>query len=223
LKLSQYHIKAVLFDLDGTLVDTLEDLAAAVNTMLTSLGRLPLEVTAIKHLIGGGARNLVQRALNSDSTEDVEHGLNLLLEYNTRNIAVKSRLYPGARELLEKLASLGIIMAIISNKNESLCRILLETLDVEQYFSIICGGDTFPELKPSPTPLLHVIKHLGLTPDQVVMVGDSINDIAAGNRARITTIGCKWGFGETEELINATYRVSSCREIGELIDKLELE
>jgi phosphoglycolate phosphatase len=223
LEVSQDHIKAVLFDLDGTLVDTLEDLAAAVNHMLTSMKRLPLEVTAVRHLIGGGARNLVQRALNSDSVEDVELGLNLLLEYNKLNIAVKSKLYPGARELLEKLASQGKIMAIISNKNESLCRILLETLEVEQYFSIICGGDTFPELKPSPSPLLYVVKHLGLTPDQTVMVGDSINDIAAGNRARITTIGCKWGFGEAEELIDATYRVSSCGELGELIDKLELE
>lgn len=220
---SQFQTKAVLFDLDGTLVDTLEDLAAAVNHMLISLERPPLEVAAIRHLIGGGARNLVQRALNSDSAVDVERGLKLLLEYNSTNIAVKSRLYPGARDFLENLASQGIIMAIISNKNESLCRLLLETLGVEQYFSIICGGDTFPELKPSPSPLLYVVNHLGLTPDQTIMVGDSINDIVAGNRARIATIGCKWGFGDTEELRDATYRASSCKEVFDIIQKLNMD
>jgi len=222
LEPSPYHIKAVLFDLDGTLVDTLDDLAAAVNHMLTGLGRLPLEVTTIRRLIGGGARNLVQRALNTNSTEAVESGLKLLLDYNAINIAVNSKLYPGARELLEELASQNMIMAIISNKNESLCRQLLEKLEVEQFFSIICGGDTFPELKPSPTPLLYVVKHLGLTPDQAIMVGDSINDITAGNLARITTIGCKWGFGEKEEIADATYKAASLNDISSILQILNM-
>ena len=213
----QNKIKAVLFDLDGTLVDTLEDLSDAVNHMLKSFGKPEQEVATIKHLIGKGSRDLTQRALQTDSTDDIERGMKLLLEFNTKNIAVKSKLYPGVRELLETLSSAGICMAIVSNKNENLSRLILDTLGIGHFFAIICGGDTYPVLKPSPLPLLHVAERLCLTPDQVIMVGDSINDITAGNLAEITTIGCDWGFGGEEEIVDATYKASSCKEIGEIL------
>jgi phosphoglycolate phosphatase len=219
---NQGKVKAVLFDLDGTLVDTLEDLSDAVNHMLKSFGKPELEVATIKQLIGKGSRDLTQRALQTDSPDDLERGLKVLLEFNTKNIAVKSKLYPGATEILEKLASEGITMAIVSNKNESLSRLILDTLGIGHYFEIICGGDTFPVLKPSPLPLLHVVERFGLTPDQVVMVGDSINDIMAGNLAGITTIGCEWGFGGNEEVINATYKASTCNEVSGILQSMTL-
>jgi phosphoglycolate phosphatase len=213
-------IKVVLFDLDGTLVDTLEDLSDAVNHMLTEFGKPALEVDTIKHLIGKGSRNLVQRALQSDSLEDIERGLKLFIDFNSRNIAVHSRLYPGVNELLQGLSKHGIKMAIVSNKNEALSRQILDVLGIEHFFTLICGGDTLPELKPSPLPLLRTVAGLGFAPDQAVMVGDSINDIMAGNLAGIVTIGCSWGFGGEEEVSKATHKASSCSEVTEILLRL---
>lgn len=213
-------LKAVLFDLDGTLVDTLEDLSAAVNHMLTGFGRSALAVETIRQLIGKGSRDLTQRALQSSSAEEIERGMQLLIDYNSRNIAVHSRLYPGVPELLNGLSERGIKMAIVSNKNEALSRQILDVLGVAQYFAYICGGDTFPELKPSPLPLLHVTGQFGLTKEDVVMVGDSINDITAGNLAEIATIGCDWGFGGEQEIANATWKVSSCGEAARILHEL---
>jgi phosphoglycolate phosphatase len=198
-----------LFDLDGTLVDSLDDLTDAVNHMLTGFGRHPLEPCQVRQLVGKGARNLVQRALETNDPGKIEQGLALFTEFNELHIADKSRLYPGARELLQRLAADGTRMAVISNKQEALSRLILKTLEIDVFFDVIAGGDTFLEMKPSPLPLLRVIDELGCSPADALMVGDSINDIQAGIRAGITTIGCTWGYGNSEELYDADYRTES--------------
>ena len=205
-------IKAVFFDLDGTLVDSLDDLRDAVNHMLSVFDRRALNANEVRRLIGKGARNLVQRALATDSPEMVEQGLQLFTAYNAVHIADKSSLYPGTLEMLETLRGRGIRMAVISNKNEELCRLIIRTLKIEEYFPIICGGDTFPAMKPSPLPLFEVLNRLQLYPYNSIMIGDSINDIQAGKLARITTIGCRWGYGNEEELIDADHRINSWPE-----------
>jgi phosphoglycolate phosphatase len=111
----------------------------------------------------------------------------------------------------------GIRMAVISNKNEALSRLIIKTLKIEEYFTIICGGDTFPEMKPSPLPLLEVLESLKLHHSKSIMIGDSINDVQAGKLARITTIGCRWGYGNDEELIDADYRIGSWQEAVSII------
>jgi len=206
-------IATVLFDLDGTLVDSLHDLTDAVNHMLTGFGRQQLDPVQVRQLVGKGARNLVQRALASDSPAEISRGLAAFTEFNTIHIADKSRLYPGVREMLQQLADCGIRLAIISNKNEELSRLILKTLEVDGFFDIIAGGDTFAEMKPSPLPLLQVINKLGCSPAEAVMVGDSINDIQAGNCAGITTIGCRWGYGNSDELNESKYSADSCSDI----------
>jgi phosphoglycolate phosphatase len=108
-------------------------------------------------------------------------------------------------------------MAVISNKNESLSRLILKALGVDGFFDSIAGGDTFEEMKPSPLPLLKIIEILGHSPARAVMVGDSINDIQAGNRARIATIGCTWGYGSPAELNRADYRATSPAEVYSII------
>jgi len=210
-------ICGVLFDLDGTLVDSLEDLTDAVNHMLATFGKPELATDAVRRMVGKGARHLVQQALSADPAADIERGLQLFLEFNAGHIADKSRLYPGAREMLDKLAAAGIRMAIVSNKNEAMSRLILQALDAEGYFSVISGGDSCAEMKPSPLPLLQAMEQLGTTPGTTVMVGDSINDIQAGRRAGITTIGCSWGFGYPEELVDATLIAASCPELEPLL------
>lgn len=211
------QIKAAFFDLDGTLVDSLDDLRDAVNHMLSVFGRNPLNANEIRRLIGKGARNLVQRALATESLEMVEQGLQLFTTYNAAHIADKSSLYPGTLEMLETMKSRGISMAIISNKNEALSRLIIKTLKIEEYFPIICGGDTYPEMKPSPLPLLEVLGSLNLHHSNSIMIGDSINDIQAGKLAGITTIGCRWGYGNDEELIDADYCIDTWQEAVSII------
>lgn len=205
-------IKAAFFDLDGTLVDSLEDLMDAVNHMLSVLGRKTLDSSEVRRLIGKGARNLVQRALATDSPHMIEQGLQLFTGYNAAHIADKSSLYPGTREMLDSMKACGIEMAVISNKNEALSRLIIKTLQIEDYFGIICGGDTFAEMKPSPLPLLEVLDGLNLQRSHSVMIGDSINDIQAGKQAGITTIGCRWGYGSDAELMDADYSIDSWQE-----------
>ena len=214
-------ISVALFDLDGTLVDSLDDLADAVNHMLAGFGRQQLEPVQVRQLVGKGARNLVQRALATSSPEEINRGLAAFTEFNELHIADKSRLYPGVRELLQQLANDGIRMAVISNKQEALSRLILKTLKVDAFFDIIAGGDTFPEMKPSPLPLVRVIDEFNCSPAEAVMVGDSINDIQAGNRAGITTIGCGWGYGESQELSEAGFRADSCCDIIALLQQLD--
>jgi len=214
------NIRAVLFDLDGTLVNSLADLTDALNFMLAAFGKNALTTAEVVLLVGKGVRNLVQRALGSDAPADIERGLGLFVAFNTAHIADKSSLYPGARELLKALRADDLQLAVISNKQESLSRLILESLGVAGYFEVICGGDTFPEMKPSPMPLLKVIEGLGLMPGQTVMIGDSINDIQAAKQAGIAIIGCTWGYGGLRELTEADHLADSCPEIVSILNQL---
>ena len=214
-------VALVLFDLDGTLVDSLQDLTNAVNHMLAGFGRQTLTQPEVRQLVGKGARNLVQRALATSSSIDIEAGLAAFTEFNEIHIADNSRLYPGVLELLQQLRTDGIRMAVISNKNESLSRLILKTLEINVFFDSIAGGDTFSEMKPSPLPLQQIIEKLCCSPADSIMVGDSINDIQAGNRAKITTIGCSWGYGNREELSESGFFADSCSDIINILRALD--
>ena len=206
-------IRAVLFDLDGTLVDSLHDLADAVNHVRSVFSCQPLTMDAVRAKVGKGARNLLQQALPDATDTDIDRALNLFIHYNRQHIADKTRLYPGMLETLHQLAAHSIKLAVITNKNEDLSRLLLQTLGVDDLFETICGGDTYPDKKPSPLPLLKVAEKMGSHVHECVMVGDSINDIEAGQRAGIASIGCTWGYGIIDELAGAQKRVHSPQEL----------
>lgn len=212
-------VRAALFDLDGTLVDSLGDLTDAVNHMLAGFGRPSLTAASVRQLVGKGAKNLVRRALGTESQDDIARALELFVTYNSDHIADKSSLYPGVREALHHLDENGIRMAVISNKNEALCRLVMEALGIARQFEIICGGDTFSEMKPSPLPLLRVVERLGVAPHEAVMIGDSINDVQAGQQAGATTIGCVWGYGGLEELTEADHRAASLGDVTAILLK----
>ena len=167
----------------------------------------------MRQLVGQGALRLVERALPGAADDEVERGLALFLAYNEAHIADRTVLYPGVAQTLEVLAGQGVPMVILSNKNVSLCRTLLESLRVYRFFADVVGADSLPFRKPSPEPVLHILRQFGVAPAGAVMVGDSINDIAAGRDAGVVTVGCRYGYGDLSELTDADYRISAFPEL----------
>lgn len=206
-------IRAAFFDLDGTLVDSLQDLTDAVNHIRGAFSLSPLAEDAVRLKVGKGARNLIEQVLPGHAAPDISRALDLFLEFNGQHIADKSRLYPGIPETLDELAARDIKMVVISNKHEELSRLILRELGIHDRFENICGGNTYPECKPSPLPLLKEAEKLGYAPFECVMVGDSINDIEAGKRAHITSIACTWGYGNRDELAGADFFVQAPLEL----------
>lgn len=199
----------IIFDLDGTLIDSLADLTDATNHMLTTIGRAPLAEQEVRLLVGQGARRLVERALPGADETGIERALSLFIDYNHRNIAVRTVLYPGVRETLDALRARGARLAVVSNKNVDLCLEVLAVLAIEGYFDAVLGADSLPQRKPSPEPVLKLLADFGVGAGRAAMVGDSINDIAAGKGAGVTTVGCTWGYGVPEELVDADFLITN--------------
>lgn len=210
------QIKLIIFDLDGTLVDSLGDLTDATNLMLATFYRPQLSPAEVRKLVGQGARRLVERALQGVSMEEVERGLQLFLVYNDAHIADKTRLYPGVEETLGLLKTQRRQMAVISNKSVALCRKLLSVLGVDNYFETIIGADSLPFRKPSPEPVLKLLRDFGIAAEKSAIIGDSINDIAAGKGAGIMTVGCSYGYGDATEIAMADYRIDNFGDLLQL-------
>jgi phosphoglycolate phosphatase len=210
------NIDLIIFDLDGTLIDSLDDLANATNHMLMSLGKAAATREQVRGYVGQGARRLVERAMPDATPDEIERGLSCFLVYNEEHIVDRTRLYPGVVETLTVLRDAGITLAVVSNKNVALCTKVLKTLRADGFFACVIGADSLAERKPSPEPLLKVILDLEGSPDRAAIVGDSINDIAAGKAAGIVTIGCTFGYGDREEVADADYLIDSVPELLDL-------
>lgn len=218
--------KLIIFDLDGTLIDSAPDLALALNFMLSSLGRSTFSLEEIHNWVGNGAQTLVLRALcakrdvqNEPYPEDFEKALQLFLDFYAQNSCVKTATYPGVVESLSVLQERGYILAIVTNKPVAFVQTILVTLKIAQYFTYHIGGDSLEEKKPHPAPLLHVCKHLGFSIKESVMVGDSKNDILAAQHAPMDVIGVSYGYNYAEDI--ADYKpnvvIDSMLEILEII------
>jgi len=195
-----------LFDLDGTLIDSKEDIARAANAALTGLGHHPLSVPDLLPFVGDGINALIHRVLlNAGGAEPDSHyiaaGVELMLQAYNRHICDSTRLYPGVRETLDRLhwARFGLI----TNKPEALTRRLLQVFNLADRFSLVLGGDSLPQRKPDPAPLLEAMARTGIPPGETVMVGDSRTDVLAGKAADVTTCGVSYGFRSREELVAA--------------------
>jgi len=208
-------IKLIIFDLDGTLVDSLDDLTDATNHMLMRFGRVTLKREDVRLLVGQGAKRLVERAMPGAFPEQIDEGIRLFLDYNDLHIADKTILYPGVAETVPRLAE-KFFLAVISNKYESHCKKLLSVLGLSKYFAWVMGVDSHPARKPSPEPLMKIMEELSVSAPETVMVGDSSNDIIAGKGARVVTIGCSYGYGDRSEIADADYRIDVFPEILDL-------
>jgi phosphoglycolate phosphatase len=209
--------RLLILDLDGTLVDSLPDLTAAANDTRAGFGLPPLSSDGVRQLVGEGAQRLVERALPGLTPAQVAAGLARFLDYNRDHVADRAAFYPGVLPTLTALRDRGTVLAVVSNKNEQLCRDLLRILGGDHLFAAILGADSLPERKPSPLPLRHLMARFGTAPDETVMVGDGINDFLAGRAAGVRSIGCPWGYGGAQELAQADLLIASFPELATVL------
>ncbi len=193
--MTHFSFDIVGFDLDGTLLDTSGDLAAAVNHALASVDRPALTVEQVKPMIGGGARHMLKQGLTATGGYD-EAMLDTLhtelLAYYEANICVLTVPYPGVIEALDALAAKGVTLGIVTNKIERFARTVLDQLGLTDRFACVLGGDTMAESKPSPMPIHEMVRICG--GGKAAFVGDSIFDIQAAQAAGLPTIACSFGF-----------------------------
>lgn len=188
-------VRAAVFDLDGTLIDSVPDIAAALNTCLVSEGRAPLNEDGVAKLVGGGARELVARALGAATLDaDVDRVHADFLAYYDAEPVTRTRLYPGARELLFELRDTGLPLAICTNKPQHLTDLILARMDLAAYFSAIWGAAPGQPLKPDAACLRNICTRLGTEPAETVMVGDSYTDVAAARAAGCLSILVAHGY-----------------------------
>ena len=186
-----------IFDLDGTLVDTLEDITASVNFTLQKLGRPVIPLGKVREYIGDGITLLLKRSLGGRE-ELLEDAKGIYTVHHSRNLMVRSRLYPGVRETLEHFRSLPL--AVVTNKSREFSEPLLQELGIRNYFRLVIGADAGLPLKPAPDAFLRIMEETGVSRDLAVVVGDGTTDIAAGKAAGITTCAVTYGFRSEAEL-----------------------
>lgn len=183
----------VVFDLDGTLVDSQRDLTDAVNATRAWMGLAPLPQENVARFVGSGAPVLVQRALPDAGEEDWDRGLKYFLDYYREHMLDSTRLYPGVREALDCLHSAGVPMAVLTNKPIRFTLQMLEGLKLDLHFFRVYGGNSFPEKKPNPIGLEALIAESGVARDRTVMVGDSAVDVQTARNAGARAWGVTWG------------------------------
>ena len=188
----------LVFDLDGTLVDTAPDLIASLNHCLASAGMEPAERETMGFHVGLGSRSLIERAYALRSrtlpAEELDRLSQVFLRHYTEKIPGNSKPYPGVLEAIERHRAEGFRFAICTNKPEALAVKLVEALGMLPLFSAICGADTFPFRKPDPRHLTETILRAGGTPDSSVMVGDSRTDIDTAKAASIPVVAVDFGY-----------------------------
>ncbi|WP_376705240.1 phosphoglycolate phosphatase [Mesorhizobium sp. ISC25] len=198
--------KAILFDLDGTLVDSAPDIAAAVNELLAGRDLPPLRLDQVKAMIGGGIRKLVERAFAASGTPLLGSALDeanrVMAPIYRRHLTSRTRLMPGVREILTHLHLSGIAMAVVTNKPQLAAREILLHFRLTEYLGAIVGGDAVTYLKPAPDALLLALDQLQVEPRDTLMVGDSSADVAAARAAGMAVILLRGGYSQipVEEL-----------------------
>ncbi len=188
----------IVFDLDGTLADSLTDLTAAANFACHNLGLPEHPASAIQQMIGGGEKTFVQRFIGKERQELFEEAFRLYLEYYSRHCGDHTRLYPEVKETLAALSAKRL--AVLSNKMERFCRKVVEALGVAAFFEAVKGGDSYGVLKPEPDGLAALIEELRERPERTLMVGDKPADIITGRGAGAHTLAVTYGYGEVEAL-----------------------
>jgi|SRR5579862_3240346 len=185
----------LIFDLDGTLIDSKLDLANAVNAARAHLGLAPIEHDRVYSYVGNGAPELMRRALGEHATAPkVQQALDFFLAYYRDHKLDHTVLYPGVREALDQLLAANIVMAVLTNKPVKMSQAIVEGLGLTAHFRQVYGGNSFPHKKPNPIGIETLIAECAADRDQTIMVGDSGVDVQTARNARVTACGVSWGF-----------------------------
>ena len=198
----------LIFDFDGTLIDSVPDLADATNAMLTTLGKETYSLDIIRNWVGNGSRMLVERALVGKievlkgelKVEEADQAEQVFFDAYKNISGSKTVAYPDVDSGLKKLKAAGYTLALVTNKPIRFVPKILQSFGWQDLFSEVLGGDSLPLKKPDPAPLLHVCEALNVTPAQAVMIGDSRNDILAGQNANIDTLGLSYGYNYGQDI-----------------------
>lgn len=215
--------KAVIFDLDGTLVDSLADLSDSVNLMLESYGFPTHEMEQYRYFVGNGSKKLMERTLPRDKAASAEFVEEALVKYKAiykERLLEKTRPYNGVRELLAELKSRGIPLAVCTNKHNDAALTIVKILFASGTFEEVLGDRPgFPK-KPNPATPLEIASHLGVKPDEVAYLGDTSVDMETAVHAGFLPVGVLWGFRPEEELVKSGAKVLLKAPL-ELLEKVE--
>jgi phosphoglycolate phosphatase len=185
----------IIFDLDGTLIDSSRDLAVATNAMRANFGLGPLDQSVINSYVGNGAPALVHRALGQRASEQQQaDALQFFMQFYRAHSLEHTKLYPGVSEALENLLAAGHTLGVLTNKPEKISQDILAGLAVAGHFFGIYGGNTFPQKKPNPIGILTMSNETGIGLEETVMVGDSSVDVQTARNAEVRSCGVTWGF-----------------------------
>ena len=215
-------LKLVIFDLDGTLIDSSIDIANAVNYAVGPY-RVPLlTVQEVISLVGEGISRLMEKIILKEGIEaDRDFLTERFVYYYSSHLTDSTTVYPGVREMLAQLGEYR--KAVVSNKRESLSVKILKRLELSEYMDMIVGSETVKERKPSPLPVYYVLSTLGIAPDAAIIVGDSNYDIEAGKAAGIKTVAVTYGYRPLELLQGADFIINSMPELVGILEILNVE
>jgi len=209
-------INTILFDLDGTLIDTAPDLGYALNTLLEEAGLKAKPFETIKPLVAFGGKALIKFGFNCDEEHpEFSKRHQELLKIYTNNIDLNSKPFEGVSALIKTLKDRQINWGIVTNKPEYLTHLLLQKLNIKA--DVVVCGDTLEFSKPHPAPLLYACAQLAVEPRRCIFVGDDKNDMLAGSNAGIKTVAVTYGYGNVEQNWNYDYKINHVQELLELI------
>jgi len=219
-------IKVIMIDLDGTLLDTADDLALAANLMLKDLGLPEQSTSTIRSYIGKGIQKLVKRTLTGqlDGEPDAAlfaQALPLYEKHYANNLSVNTRPYPGVLEGIKIMQQAGFKLACITNKAEAFTLPLLRSTGLYEQFEIVLSGDSLPKKKPDPMPLTHICKHFDVQPHEALLIGDSLNDAIAARAAGCHVFCVPYGYNEGRNVyeLDCDAIVETLIEASKLISK----
>ncbi len=212
------QVQLLVFDLDGTLVDSKLDLAMSINAMRADMGLGPLPLELIATYVGNGVTLLVRRSLGAQASEEsVDRGLAFFLGYYREHMLDRTAPYPGVSEALEKLS--GRKMAVLTNKPVDFSREMIARLGFAPHFTYIYGGNSFPKKKPDPIGLDKLMEDFQVAAGKTLMIGDSDTDVLTGRNAGVWTCGVTYGFGaHTLETVSPDLVIDDLRELPPLLD-----
>jgi phosphoglycolate phosphatase len=212
-------IKAIIFDLDGTLIDSVADLASSVNFTLAEIG-LPGHTTEeIRSYVGDGVQKLIKRSLGQTHLNKFNDAFAIFMEHYGTHCTDNTALYPGVAETLPELVQ-NYSLVVLTNKSVKFSHKILQSLKINTYFKEVLGGDSFPTKKPDPEGIFYLADKWGLNPGrEIIMVGDHATDIEVGQRAGCKTVFIEGGIGETRGLVPDLV-ISSIAELPDLLESL---